>query len=96
MPPRIRTTMTLDGEKEYKAALSEINSALKVLNSEMKLTKEQFSDQADSVEALTAEHDVPGTAIASPRRKRWSSCAPRSSRWARHTARPATRPTLIR
>ena len=24
----------------------------------MKLTKEQFSDQADSVEALTAEHDV--------------------------------------
>ena len=58
MPPRIRTTMTLDGEKEYKAALSEINSALKVLNSEMKLTKEQFSDQADSVEALTAEHDV--------------------------------------
>ena len=50
--------MTLDGEKEYKAALSEINSALKVLNSEMKLTKEQFSDQADSVEALTAEHDV--------------------------------------
>ena len=56
--PGIRTTMTLDGEKEYKAALSEINSALKVLNSEMKLTKEQFSDQADSVEALTAEHDV--------------------------------------
>lgn len=56
--PGIRTTMTLDGEKEYKAALSEINSALKVLKSEMKLTKEQFSDQADSVEALTAEHDV--------------------------------------
>lgn len=56
--PGIRTTMTLDGEKEYKAALSEINSALKVLNSEMKLTKEQFADQADSVEALTAEHDV--------------------------------------
>lgn len=56
--PGIRTTMTLDGETEYKAALSEINSALKVLNSEMKLTKEQFADQADSVEALTAEHDV--------------------------------------
>lgn len=56
--PPIKTTLKLDGEKEYKSALSEINSALKVLNSEMKLTKEQFADQADSVEALTAEHDV--------------------------------------
>ena len=56
--PSIKTTLKLDGEKEYKSALSEINSALKVLNSEMKLTKEQFADQADSVEALTAEHDV--------------------------------------
>ena len=56
--PSIKTTLKLDGEKEYKAALSEINSALKVLNSEMKLTKEQFAEQADSVEALTAEHDV--------------------------------------
>ena len=56
--PSIKTTLKLDGEKEYKSALSEINSALKVLSSEMKLTKEQFADQADSVEALTAEHDV--------------------------------------
>lgn len=56
--PRIRTTMTLEGEKEYRAAISEINSALKVLGSEMKLTKERFSEQAGSMEALSAKHDV--------------------------------------
>lgn len=56
--PKIKTTMEITGEKEYKAALSEINSALKVLDSELKLTKEQFVDQGNSVDALTAKHDV--------------------------------------
>ena len=56
--PKIKTSMEITGEKEYKAALSEINSALKVLDSELKLTKEQFVDQGNSVDALTAKHDV--------------------------------------
>lgn len=56
--PGMRTNVKMEGEKEYRAAISEINSALKTLGSEMKLTKERFSEQADSMEALTAEHDV--------------------------------------
>lgn len=56
--PGMRTNLKLEGEKEYRAAISEINSALKVLGSEMKLTKERFSEQAGSMEALSAEHDV--------------------------------------
>ena len=56
--PGMRTNVKMDGEKEYRAAISEINSALKTLGSEMKLTKERFSDQSSSMEALTAQHDV--------------------------------------
>lgn len=56
--PTIKTKVAIEGEKEYKQAISEINSGLKVLNSEMKLTSEQFADNADSVEALTAKNDV--------------------------------------
>lgn len=56
--PPIKIKIAMDGEKEYKAALSDINSGLKVLNSEMKLTAMQFEDNADSMEALTAKGDI--------------------------------------
>ena len=56
--PTISTKVALEGEKEYKQALSEINSGLKVLSSEMKLTAAQFAENADSMEALTAKGDV--------------------------------------
>ena len=56
--PPLSTKITMDGEKEYKQALSEINSGLKVLGSEMKLATAQFADNADSVEALTAKGDI--------------------------------------
>lgn len=54
----IKTRFELDGEKEYKAAVSEINASLRVLNSEMKLVSAQFATNADSVDALTARSDV--------------------------------------
>ena len=54
----IKTRFELDGEKEYKAAVSEINASLRVLNSEMKLVSEQFKNNDKSVEALTASSDV--------------------------------------
>lgn len=54
----IKTRFELDGEKEYKAAVSEINASLRVLNSEMKLVSAQFATNADSVDALTARNDV--------------------------------------
>ena len=54
----IKTRFELDGEQEYKAAVSEINASLRVLNSEMKLVSAQFATNADSVDALTARGDV--------------------------------------
>lgn len=56
--PTIKTKVAMDGEKEYKQAVAEINSGLKVLNSEMSLTTAQFAENAESIEALTAKGDV--------------------------------------
>lgn len=56
--PSINTKVKLDGEKEYKAALAEINSVLKVLKSELNLASAQFQDNAGSVEALTKKNDI--------------------------------------
>lgn len=56
--PTISTKFALDGEKAYKAAISEINSGLQVLKSEMNLVSEQYRNNGDSMEALTAKADV--------------------------------------
>lgn len=48
----------LEGEKEFKKALSEINQSFKVLGSEMKLATSQFDKNDKSVEALTARNKV--------------------------------------
>lgn len=48
----------LEGEKEFKKALSDINSSFKVLGSEMKLVESQFSKNDTSVSALTARNQV--------------------------------------
>lgn len=67
--PAIKTKIALDGEKEYKQALSEINAGLKVLGSEMKLATVQFAENADGVEALTAKGDILERQIASQNEK---------------------------
>ena len=56
--PNINTKIKFDGEKEYKQAISEINSALGVLNSEMRKTSAEFKSNADSIDALNAKNDV--------------------------------------
>jgi len=48
----------LEGEKEFKKALSEINQSFKVLGSEMKLVSSQFDKNDSSTEALAAKHKV--------------------------------------
>ena len=40
----------LEGEKEFKKALAEINQSFKVLGSEMKLVESQFSKSDNSVD----------------------------------------------
>lgn len=56
--PNINTKFTLSGEKEYKAALSQIGDGMRVLNSEMRKVSSAYAGNADSVEALTAKNDV--------------------------------------
>ena len=48
----------VEGEKEFKKALSEINQNFKVLGSEMKLVSSQFDKNDKSVDALTARNQV--------------------------------------
>ena len=48
----------LEGEKEFKQSLAEINQSFKVLGSEMKLVESQFDKNDSSVEALTARNEV--------------------------------------
>ena len=48
----------LEGEKEFKKALSDINQSFKVLGSEMKLVSSQFDKNDTSVQALSARNQV--------------------------------------
>src|SRR5574344_2350456 len=50
--------LALDGEAEFKKAITGINKDLSVLSSEMKKTTAQFDGNADSMEALTAKQEV--------------------------------------
>ena len=59
----------LEGEKEFKKALTEINQSFKVLGSEMKLVESQFSKNDDSADALTARHKVLTEQVEAQRKK---------------------------
>ena len=48
----------VEGEKEFKKALAEINQNFKVLGSEMKLVQSQFGKNDSSVEGLTSRNEV--------------------------------------
>lgn len=48
----------VEGEKEFKKALSDINQQFKVLGSEMKLATSQFDSSGKSVQSLTAKNEV--------------------------------------
>jgi phage-related minor tail protein len=48
----------VEGEKEFKNALRDINQAFKVLGSEMALVSSQFDKNDKSIQALTARNEV--------------------------------------
>ena len=50
--------MGVEGEKEFKNALKEINSAFKVLGSEMNLVTSQFDKNDKSIQSLSARNGV--------------------------------------
>lgn len=59
----------LEGEKEFKNSLAEINRAFNVLGSEMKLVESEFDKNDKSVEALTARNEVLGKQITAQKEK---------------------------
>ena len=59
----------LEGEKEFKKALSEINQSFKVLGSEMKVVSSQFDKNDNSVQALTSRNQVLNKEIEAQKQK---------------------------
>lgn len=54
----IGSRIALDGEREFKKALSDINAGLRVTASELMLVTAKYSDNANSVQALTSKNEV--------------------------------------
>ena len=59
----------LEGEKEFKASLAQINQSFKVLGSEMKLVDSQFDKNDTSIQALTARNQVLEKSIDAQKQK---------------------------
>ena len=59
----------VEGEKEFKKALADINQSFKVLGSEMKLVSSQFDKNDKSVEALSARNQVLNKEIEAQKNK---------------------------
>lgn len=59
----------IEGEKEFKNALREINHSFKVLGSEMALVSAQFDKNDKSVEALRARKEMLGKEVDGQRKK---------------------------
>ena len=62
-------TVKLTGESDYRKALSEISSNLKVLNSEMKNVTSQYDKNDKSVENLSSQNEVLNKKIAEQENK---------------------------
>ena len=59
----------VEGEREFKKALSDINQSFKVLGSEMQLVTSQFDKNDKSVSALSARNAVLNKEIDSQKEK---------------------------
>lgn len=65
----IKTNIKLDGEKEYRAAVSEINTALGTLDSKLKLLKNTYAENKGSVEGLTKINEALNEKILTQKEK---------------------------
>ena len=54
----VKARVELDGEKQYKQALSELNQGNKVLASEMRKLQAEYKGNAESTEFLTKKGDL--------------------------------------
>lgn len=51
-------SIVLEGEKEFKSAVTACNKKITSMRSELSLAKEKFSENANSLQALQAKHDI--------------------------------------
>ncbi len=65
----ISTKLAIEGESEYRASLSRINTELKTLQSNLKLTESQYQTSANTVQALKAKHDALTNVIDAQKKK---------------------------
>ena len=56
----VSTKLAIDGESEYRAALTRVNSELKNLQSALRLTESEYKNNANSMAALTAKGEALG------------------------------------
>ena len=59
----------LEGEREFKKAIADINREMRVLGSEMKVVASQFGKNSTDADALTARNQVLGKEIEAQRSK---------------------------
>ena len=55
---RIGPQIVLEGEREYKKAIADVNSSMSVMRSELKLVSSEFDGQANSSEALRKKQEI--------------------------------------
>lgn len=65
----IGARVTLEGEQQYRQALREIVQGQKTMASELQLVSARFAGQENTIEALTAKHDVLQRSIYGEREK---------------------------
>ena len=59
----------VEGEREFKKALSGINEEMKLLGSEMKLVASEFDANDKSVKALKSQYNVMSSEVDAQRKK---------------------------
>lgn len=55
---KIGASIVLEGEKEFRSAVTACNKQLSSMKSELGLVKEKYAENANSLEALQAKHKV--------------------------------------
>lgn len=66
---KITTRIALDGERDFKAQMAQVNGELRNLKGEMTLVDATFKGQANTTEALTAKHKVLQGSVEQQREK---------------------------
>ena len=66
---KIGALIALDGEKEFKSAVSNVNKELTSLKAQLGLTKAEFEGQANSLKALQANHEILNKTLDTHRKK---------------------------